>query len=87
MAGKIHDTIAALRYFRVVRGQDQRLPGLCQTQHPAEDQIPRGTVLLGGRLIRDQHGGLRGQGPGDRHPLLLAAGQLVGQLPGVLSQA
>ena len=35
-------------------------------------------VQVGQRLIHEQHGGLRGQGAGDGHPLLLAAGQLGG---------
>src|ERR1700733_9372576 len=42
---KVHDPVTALRDFRVVSGQDQRLPGLREIQHPAENQLPRGTVL------------------------------------------
>ena len=35
-------------------------------------------VQVGQGLVHEQHRGLRGQGAGDGHPLLLAAGQLGG---------
>jgi hypothetical protein len=44
-------------------------------------------VELAGGLVGQQHIGAAGQGAGDRHPLLLTAGQLAGALPAVLAEA
>jgi hypothetical protein len=41
-----------------------------------EDQRARVGVEVAGRLVGEQHGGLGDERPGDRHALLLAAGQL-----------
>ena len=43
-------------------------------------------VELAGRLVGDQQLGAAGQRPSDRHPLLLAAGQLTRALRGVLGE-
>ena len=39
--------------------------------------MPGGVVQVAGRLVRQQERGAVDQGPGERHPLLLAGGQLV----------
>ena len=41
------------------------------------DAGPQVRVERGERLVEQHHGRLDGQRPGQRHPLLLAAGQLV----------
>ena len=46
-----------------------------QVQHLGLDRYVEG----GGGFVKDQHGGLRREGAGDRHPLPLAAGQRPGQ--------
>jgi hypothetical protein len=50
--------------------------------------LPAGLrVQLAGRLVGDQQFRAPGQRPGDGHPLLLAAGQLVRPLRGVVLHA
>ena len=44
-------------------------------------------IQLAGGLVGEQHLRAARQRPGDRDPLLLAAGQLARPLPGVLVQA
>ena len=44
-------------------------------------------VEVAGRLVGQQHRGLLDQGAGDRHPLLLAAGQFGGQVAEPLAEA
>jgi hypothetical protein len=53
-----------------------------QPQHLA----PGGRVQGAGRLVGEQHGRPGDQRPGDRHPLLLPAGQLAGPVPGPVTQ-
>ena len=43
-----------------------------------EHRLAGGAVQVAGRLVGQQHRRLGDQRPGDRHPLLLAAGELVG---------
>ena len=44
-------------------------------------------VQVAGGLVGQDDGGLGRQGPGDGHPLLLAAGEVVGQVPELFLQA
>src|SRR6185437_167027 len=62
----------------VVRDVEQRQckPG-AQVIEQVEHLQPDGDVEHGYRLVGQQHGRLRGQGPGEGNPLALAAGQLV----------
>ena len=62
-------------------GDDDRGPvGQHLPQHPAEQR--GGADIQGGqRFVEQQQPRVRGQGPGDRHPLRLTPGQLCG-LPG-----
>src|ERR1051326_551311 len=46
-------------------------------EHP-HDLLARGAVEVSGRLVGEQNRGLVDQGPRDRHPLPLSAGELVG---------
>jgi len=43
----------------------------------AHDLVGCAAVQVSGRLVGEQNGGSRHQGPCNRNPLLLAAGQLV----------
>ena len=45
------------------------------------DHPPVVAVQTAGGLVGQDHPAARRQGPGDGHPLLLAAGQLIGKLP------
>ena len=51
------------------------------------DALAGGGVEVAGRLVGQQDQRPVDEGPGDRHPLLLAAGQLVGQVVALLGQA
>jgi hypothetical protein len=53
----------------------------------AHDLLGGLRVELTGGLVGQQELRAAGQRPGDRDPLLLAAGQLAGALPGVLAEA
>jgi hypothetical protein len=70
-------------------GGDQRghALGLHQGVQQPHDLLGGLRVQLAGRLVGEQQLRAGRQRPGDRHPLLLAAGQLTGPLPGVLAQA
>src|SRR5215831_4365181 len=57
----------------VDRGQD----GDAETGDELQDLDLVADVEVAGRLVQDQVVGALGQGPGDQHPLLLAAGQGV----------
>ena len=77
------------RHHHRVVGGHQRGDAL-GLHHPAQQRHHRQArlgVQLPGRLVGDQQPGRAGQGPGDRHPLLLAAGQLARPLLGVVGQA
>jgi hypothetical protein len=64
----------------VARGhEDRRSAGLCQDgpQLPTYP-VAKACVEIAERLIEEDHLGLRGECPGQRHSLLLSPGQLVG---------
>ena len=52
-------------------------PAPCSSPQQGEDIRGRRGVQVAGRLVGEQQVGLGDQGPGDRDPLLLAAGQLA----------
>ncbi len=52
-----------------------------------EDGLAGDVVQRAGGLVAQQQLGVLGQGPGDGHPLLLAAGQLGGEVPQPVAQA
>ena len=70
------DPLGAAGDRAVVGDQDEGEPGVApQLLQQAHDVVPGSLVQVAGRLVGQQHLGLLDQGPGDRHPLLLAAGQ------------
>ena len=73
----------ALSWVTRTRVMPASPPQLFQQPH---DVVPGALVQVPGRLVGQQHLGLLDQGPGDGHPLLLAAGQLRRQVPQPLPQ-
>jgi hypothetical protein len=79
--------VGAGDHRRVVRGDQHRDSlGVRQRPHQLHDLLCVDGVELAGRLVGDQQPGPVGQRPRDRHPLLLAAGQLVGALVRMLPE-
>ena len=74
---------------RLVVGGDDGGDPLLLDQRADQIHDPGGgvAVQLTGRLVGEQDARSRGQRPGQGHPLLLAAGQLVGPLIGMAGQA
>src|SRR5437867_8498668 len=62
----------------LVGDHDDGLPLGVQGLEDPHDLLARGAVEVSGRLVRQENGGLVHQRSGDRHPLPLAAGKLVG---------
>ncbi len=61
--------------------QHQRGAGLgAQAEQQVHHRIAGGLIEIAGRLIGQQQPGPRGEGAGERHALLLAAGELPGQM-------
>jgi hypothetical protein len=58
-------------------------PQVFQEHH---DLVAGAFVEIAGGLVREQNSRSFDQGPGDRHALLLAAGQLRRQMPGPVAQ-
>ena len=73
---QVQDAVGQVDEVRVVGGDQGGYPlGLHDDPQQAHDLLGRLGVELAGRLVRQQDVGAPGQGPGDRDPLLLAAGQ------------
>ena len=65
----------------VVGDQHQRGAALlAQGEHQVHDRLAGGAVEVAGRLVGQQQAGCRGEGAGQGDPLLLAAGELAGQV-------
>ncbi len=52
-------------------------PWLVQLAEEVQDLLRGFAVEVAGRLVGQEDGGVGDQGAGDRHPLVLAAGELV----------
>src|SRR5690606_6095426 len=73
------DAVYMLPQPRIVRGKEERnAPLRVELLHEFDQGESRFRVQVGRGLVRQDHAGLGRQGPGHRHPLLLAAGELVG---------
>ena len=82
-AAEVHDRgpVGERPHDRQVVGDQQageRQP-LLEREQQREDLRLHGHVERGDRLVEDQQVGLGDEGPGDRRPLGLTAGQLAGQ--------
>ena len=72
----------------VVGDDDQgRLPAALEAAEDPVDLVAGLRVELAGRLVGQDEDRVLDQGPGDRHPLLLAARQLVGAMVEPVAQA
>ncbi len=65
----------ARRQLGVVGDHHERLPGAVELEQQLADLLPGGGVERPGRLVGQQHRRPVDQGPRDRHPLALAAGE------------
>ena len=66
-------------HVRLVRDHDNGNPLLAvELAQQIHDFLATGRIQIPGGLIRHEDGGTRDDGPGNRHPLLLAAGQFIG---------
>ena len=73
----LDDPVAGLCHRRVVGDQEQRrVAAAVQIVQQTDDRFTGGAIEIAGRLVGEQEAGLAGEGPGKRHPLLLAAGEL-----------
>jgi len=71
----VDDTVGDIEDAVVVRDQQDRAPlAFGQLLEEGDDLASRFLVQRGGGLVGQDELGPMGQGPGDRHPLLLAAG-------------
>jgi hypothetical protein len=61
-----------------VGDEDDGLAGLVELLEDAHDLFRRARVEVAGRLVGEDDGRIGDQGAGDRHPLLLAPGELRG---------
>ena len=72
----------------LVRNQDDRdSPLRAEAREDLHHLVARGRIEIAGRLVGEQQRRLRHQRAGDRHPLLLSAGQLVGMMFGAIGEA
>src|SRR5690606_12983468 len=75
------DPVCLLGQLPVVRGQDQRNPGLAaQPEEQRVELLARVRVQVAAWLVRDEYRRLVCKCPGHRDPLLLTAAQLRGAM-------
>ena len=67
--------------------EDHRIPLLVELLEEAQHLPSRAGVQGASGLVGQDDGGVPRQGPGDGHPLLLAAGELAGQVLPLLGKA
>ena len=79
--GEAHDAVAALGERAVMGDEQERGAGaLLQREQQVHDVGAGGLVEIAGRLVGEDEGGLRRKRAGHGHPLLLAAGELPGEM-------
>ena len=77
--GEQHDAVGVGRRYRIVGDHHDRVPVLVDDlAQQREHAVPGGHVQRSGRLVGEQHLRPGHERPGDRDPLLLAAGKLRG---------
>jgi hypothetical protein len=84
---EFQDAVGQFDQGIVVGGHDRGDPLTVRDAADQPHDLARGLqVELTGRLVGEQQPWIVRQGPRDRYPLLLTAGQLVGALPRVTGQ-
>ena len=82
-----HDAVGPRRELRVVGDDDAGDAALRGGAQQAHDRLAVDRVERAGRLVGEQQPALADDRPGDRDPLALAAGELVGEAVGALGEA
>src|SRR5687767_4584178 len=83
----VHAAVRDPSELLIVSNDDEGLPGTAQVQKQLVDALSGLGIELAGGLVTQQDGGVADQGAGDRHPLLLAPGQLVGAVVQALTES
>ena len=82
-----HATAHLVHHLAVVGHHHHRRAGAVDAVERLHDPDGRGRIEVAGRLVRKQERGVVDEGAGDREPLLLAAGELVGEVLGLVCEA
>jgi hypothetical protein len=72
--------------LRIVGDDDQGEAGLVHGLHQLDNLLPRGTIQVARRFIREQQRRFHYYGASDCHPLLFTSRHLVGPMPGSLGE-
>jgi len=84
---QVQHPVTALGHVRIVGREHQRTAAGGDGQHPGQDQLARGAILLSRGLVGNEQVRAGGEGSGHGHPLLLPARELIGELVGVVGPA
>ena len=86
--GQPQDAASPAGKVGVVCHQDERGPGLTvEVGHQADDVRAGALVEVAGGFIREENLGMRAERPGERHPLLLATGELRWIVTGAVAES
>ena len=83
---QLDDAVRVGGHFRVVGDQDHRVAPVGQAGQVGHHRLAALAVEGAGGLVGEDHAAAVHQCPGDGHPLLLTAGQLVGPMVEALAQ-
>ena len=84
--GQLDHPVRYTRYLAVVGDDQHRLARFRLSAKQLEDLHPGAEVELAGRLVGQEYRVARSQRASDRDPLLLASGELVGEVVDPLAQ-
>ena len=84
---QVQDPLSQAHHRRIVRGQHQTGAAGGKGADCRQQGGARGAVQLSGRLVSHHHRRVADGGPGEGEPLLLATGQLVGQVVAAIRQS
>jgi hypothetical protein len=84
---QVQDPLGKVHNCRVVGGEDQTGTAGGEAADRRQQGGARGAVQLGSRLVGHHHRRVAHHGPGEGEPLLLATGQLVGQVMAAVRQS
>ena len=84
---ELHDLVREPTDGAVVGRHDERDAGIDQGAHAVHHEPPGFGVELGGRLVGHHDRGARDHRLGERRPLLLSSGELVGEVVDAVADA